>query len=419
MCQPRCLYVTLLGSFSMRLSQDGRERTVTEQESTSRRLWTFLQYLLTYSARNVTQEELIEVLWGDSDISDPVNTLKTLLHRARNMLESLGLPDGKRVLLYRRGVYSWSPELNLQTDIDEFDRLSAQFSAASRSPEGLDAAIRAVALYQGDFLPSASGSPWAISLRTHYHSRFLQLCGEAANILQSMGSSDRALELARAATAMDPYDEPSHLLYMELLSAFGAQQAAIQHYTYVTKLFMDQLGVAPSEEMVQLYRSLSKSTEGLELDLRVVREELLEKDEQAGAFFCEYAVFQDIYRLEARIARRTGQVIELVMMTLLGKQGHRLTPSDAASSMSDLRSAIHSSLRSGDIFTRSSPIQFLILLPSASYENAVKVCQRILAAFSQTSGGRISSPSYSLLPVLPYKEDKGEDFQPFHRFTTG
>src|SRR5699024_1753194 len=136
---------------------------------------------------------------------------------------------------------------------------------------------------------------------------FLQLCGEAANILQSMGSSDRALELARAATAMDPYDEPSHLLYMELLSASGAQQAAIQHYTYVTKLFMDQLGVAPSEEMVQLYRSLSKSTEGLELDLRVVREELLEKDEQAGAFFCEYAVFQDIYRLEARIARRTGQ----------------------------------------------------------------------------------------------------------------
>ena len=205
----------------------------------------------------------------------------------------------------------------------------------------------------------------------------------------------------------------------QLLSASGAQQAAIQHYTYVTKLFMDQLGVAPSEEMVQLYRSLSKSTEGLELDLRVVREELLEKDEQAGAFFCEYAVFQDIYRLEARIARRTGQVIELVMMTLLGKQGHRLTPSDAASSMSDLRSAIHSSLRSGDIFTRSSPIQFLILLPSASYENAVKVCQRILAAFSQTSGGRISTPSYSLLPVLPYKEDKGEDFQPFHRFTTG
>lgn len=192
----------------MRLSQDGRERTVTEQESTSRRLWTFLQYLLTYSARNVTQEELIEVLWGDSDISDPVNTLKTLLHRARNMLESLGLPDGKRVLLYRRGVYSWSPELNLQTDIDEFDRLSAQFSAASRSPEGLDAAIRAVALYQGDFLPSASGSPWAISLRTHYHSRFLQLCGEAANILQSMGSSDRALELARAATAMDPTTSP-------------------------------------------------------------------------------------------------------------------------------------------------------------------------------------------------------------------
>ena len=92
------LYVSLLGSFSMRYTGGGETRAITEQESTSRRMWTFLQYLFAFSKRSVTQDEVIEVLWGDSDISNPTNTLKTLLHRSRQVLESMGIPDGKEAL---------------------------------------------------------------------------------------------------------------------------------------------------------------------------------------------------------------------------------------------------------------------------------------------------------------------------------
>ena len=398
------LYVSLLGSFSMRYVSGETARTITEQESTSRRMWTFLQYLFAFSKRSVTQEEVIEVLWGDSDISNPVNTLKTLLHRSRQVLESLGIPDGKEALRYRRGVYSWSPELTIRVDADLFDALCTQFSASPQTAEGLLAATRAVELYQGDFLPTASGSPWAVSLRTYYHGRFLQLCCDAAGALQAAGRTEDAIGICRTATALDPYDEGCHLLLMQLLAASGAQQAALQHYAYVSNLFMDQLGVAPSDDMVAFYHTLSRSAGGLELDLHAVRNELLEKERRSGAYFCEYPVFQDIYRLVARAAQRSGQVVELVMMTLFEKQGHRLVPSDAAPAMDDLRSAIHASLRSGDAFTRSSAVQFLILLPSASYENGVKVCQRILSAYQRTPSGRLYQPEFSLLPVLPYTE---------------
>ena len=81
--------------------------------------------------------------------------------------------------------------------------------------------------------------------------------------------------------------------------------------------------------------------------------------------------------------------------------------------MDDLRSAIHASLRSGDVFTRSSAVQFLILLPSASYENGVKVCQRILSAYQRTSSGRLYQPEFSLLPVLP---SSGKPEKPFSGF---
>lgn len=409
------LQVSLLGSFSMRYVDGETVHTVTEQESTSRRMWTFLQYLFAFSKRSVTQEELIEVLWGDSDISNPVNTLKTLLHRSRQLLESLGIPDGKEALRYRRGVYSWSPELSVQVDADLFEALCAQFSATPQSDEGFQAANRAVELYRGDFLPAASGSPWAVSLRTYYHGRFLQLCTAAAGALHAAGRTDEAIGICRTATAVDPYDEGSHLLLMELLAASGAQQAALQHYAYVSNLFMDQLGVAPSEEMVAFYHTLSQSVGGLELDLHAVREQLLEKEHRAGAYFCEYPVFQDIYRLVARAAQRSGQVVELIMMTLFEKRERRLAGNDATAAVEDLRSAIHSSLRSGDVFTRSSAVQFLILLPSASYENGVKVCQRIQDAYRRTNSGRRYLPDFSLLPVLPYAEGAEQSASGFVR----
>lgn len=399
------LYVSLLGSFSLRYVSGETTHAITEQESTSRRLWTFLQYLFAFSQRSVSQDELIDVLWGDSDISNPVNTLKTLLHRSRQVLESLGIPDGKEALRYRRGIYSWSPELDMRVDANDFETLCAQFAAAPQSTEGLEAAAKAVELYRGDFLPAASGSPWAVSLRTYYHDRFLQLCCDLANALRAVGRTEDAIGICRTATTVDPYDESCHLLLMELLAASGAQQAALQHYAYVSNLFMDQLGVAPSDNMVAFYHTLAKSAGGLELDLHTVRDHLLEKERHSGVYFCDYIVFQDIYRLMARSAQRSGQVVELVMMTLFEKQGRRLEPNDAAAAMDDLRSAIHSSLRSGDVFTRSSAVQFLILLPSASYENGVKVCQRVLTTFRQAPSASRFRPEFSLLPVRSFPEE--------------
>lgn len=124
------LHVKTLGGFSLRCSHpDQPDVEITEQDSGSWRQWTFLQYLCVFHQRRIPQEEIIDILWGDVEINNPVNTLKTLLHRARLTLERLGFPDGKKVLLYRRGVYTWDPELTIRLDTEEFDSLRALFEA--------------------------------------------------------------------------------------------------------------------------------------------------------------------------------------------------------------------------------------------------------------------------------------------------
>ena len=398
------LCVTLLGRFT--LSAPGRraDALVTEQASSSRRMWALLEYLTFFHDRAVGQEELIEVLWGDAGVSNPVNTLKTLLHRARLLLESLGFPDGKQVLLYRRGLYSWGPGVTVRTDADRFDQLAADFENAPDSPAGLDAAIQALELYQGDFLPNAAGGPWAVSLRTYYHSKYLRLCADAAHVLQDMGRLEEAAALCRTATTLDPYDETCQLLLMRLLHASGSKQAAIRHYTRVRKLFMDRLGVGPSEQMSLFYHELTRSGENLELDLQVVRDGLVEDEPPAGPLFCEYAVFQNMYRLAARAAPRSGQIVQLAMITLTDGQGDPLPAGRCAAAMEELKTAIFSSLRACDVFCRSSPAQYLIMLPTASRENGAMALERALAAFERTVSGKLCASQFSLLPVLPLEQ---------------
>lgn len=391
------LRVCLLGGFKI---SRGNGRFITDMDSTSKRLWAFLGYISVFHRRLVSQEELIDALWGDVDSVNPANTLKTILHRARNAMEEhLGFADGKNVILYKRGAYSWSPDIELELDIEQFDK-------ASNLPveEDLGRTLETLKLYRGDFFPNASGSPWTVSLRTYYHTKYLKLCVDAATYLIKLGQFDRAEQICREASVIDPYNENCHLLLMKAMVSDGARQAAIQHYTYVKNMFMNQLGVSPSEEMINFYRELTKAEMGVEMDLNIVRRNLLEEEWRPGAYFCEYVTFQDIYRIRARDAERNGQVIQLAMITVLDRNGRQLDALRCTAALEELHSVIHRHLRAGDTYTRFSASQYLVLLPTASYENGLKILDRILDAYRRTLIGLTTTIRHSILPVLPTGE---------------
>ena len=81
------LQVNLFGEFS--LTYNGM--SIDDSGSRSKKLWMLLEYLLVFRGREVTQNEIIELLWPDEDVSNPANTLKVLIHRIRQTLDQLGL----------------------------------------------------------------------------------------------------------------------------------------------------------------------------------------------------------------------------------------------------------------------------------------------------------------------------------------
>ncbi len=374
----------------------GSTLVITDQSSSSKKLWSFLEYLLAFRDRTIPQEEIIDVLWNNTEVSNPANTLKTLLHRARHTIEELGFPDGKRVILYRRGTYSWNSDISVTVDTEQFEAL-----ADDGEQDRLHSALAAIDLYKGDFLPKASHEPWVVSLRVYYHSKYLNLCSEAAELLAELAKYDELMDLCRKAILVDPYDERMHLWLMQAMIATGAQQAAIQHYNYVIGLFMEQMGVTPSEELTALYRQLIRSSKSVEMDLRVIQKNLTEENPYTGPYYCEYAIFQDVYRLSARTAVRTGQIVQLAMLSIEDSRGKPLSAKQIGIAAERVREVISTGLRQGDAFTRFSATQYLLLLPCATYEDGDKVLKRLVADFRRAYPKVNIQLQYSVLPLMP------------------
>ena len=69
--------------------------------------------------------------------------------------------------------------------------------------------------------------------------------------------------------------------------------------------------------------------------------------------------------------------------------------------MDNLRQLLIRSLRQGDVLTRCSASQIIVMLPQANYENSCAVCQRICEAFYRQYPHTPAKIHFSIHPLEP------------------
>lgn len=371
------LQASMLGG--LRLAVGGR--TLTQDENRAQKLWSVLCYLLLHRDRSVPQSELIDLFWPEEDRANPTSALKTLLHRTRAMLESL-FPDGPSPILSGRGSYAWNPEVPCQVDAEEFEGLCIRSLDETLGREQRRELCRqAEQLYQGDLLPRLSTQLWVVSLATHYHTRYVELVKRYAALLEEDQSFPQMEQVCARACELDPLDEELQVLLIRSLLRQGKSTAALSRYEAATDLLYRNLGVRPSQALRDLYREIMDVEKGLETDLEVIQSQLQEAAGKSGAFVCEYGFFQQVYRLEARRAARNGTCIHIALLTV-SQPGGGVPPLNVLNqTMDQLLAVITASLRRGDVVSRFSGAQYVLMLPGASQEDAVMVMDRILSSF--------------------------------------
>lgn len=390
------IHVSLLGGCSLHYNG----RTIDGKNVCSKRIWTLLEYLIIYRFRCVAQDELIDLLYREDVSGTPAGALKTLVHRAREVLNRLSFADGKEMILRCAVGYRWNPDIPLEIDTERFENLVREAGTLeSDKDQQLLLRLSALDLYRGDFLPEAATEIWAMSIATYFHFQYMNVVNDVLTALVERNRFGEVVSVAGKAIAVDPYDEGFYFNLILALANTNRTQAARQQYERMTKLFYGEFGVAPSKELQALYKKLVISENGVEKDLGVVSADLCEAEVKRGAFFCEYEFFRDIFRMERSCATRDGRQVHICMICAEDKQGNPLRKKAQNAVMQKLYDYISNNLRSGDVFSRYSVSQYIVLLPLSSRERSEMVIERILRLFRRDNSHSPAAVTYSLQTV--------------------
>lgn len=373
------LTVRMFGKF-----QTENENGILNKENMrSEMLTRLLAYMISHREKDMTAQELIDVLWPEDQSDNPSGALKNLMYRLRKLMNNTWGESGKYIVT-GRGAYQLNPEFVFHVDIEEFEECCRQVFNSEDPAVQQENGKRAVELYQGMFLSELSSEYWVVSIATYYHSIYLTMVKRLAALLEKEKKFTDVEEICGKAIQIEPLDEEIHCFLLRAIIADNKQQLAASHYKETVKLLYDSLGVRPSGEMENIYEELQKIQHDHESNIDIIQEDLRE-EKASGAFFCEYGVFRKIYALESRSSRRLGISVHLALISLyldfqIQKEGQDYTDL-IGEGMSVLEETLMKRLRSSDIVCRYSVNQFLVMLPACQYEDAKMVVNRLKDSF--------------------------------------
>ena len=384
--------ISMLGGFKIVID----DKIVTDSINRSNRIWNLLSYLIVNRSRDIPQAELIEAIWPEEDTDSPGSSLKTLVYRVRGMLTS-EIGEELPLILSQRNSYSWNSEYDCSLDVEAFEKYCSAGSDTRLSDEArMEQYKSATGMYKGDFLPKLSDQLWVIPLEAHYHSLFVNAVKEYVNLLFLSDKYLEAEEVCIKALKIEPLDENLHTLLILAYARQGNDTAALSQYEVATDLLYRNLGVQPSDELRQVYMELMKGKKNLELDLGVIQSSLKEAAGENGAFICDYGFFREAYRLEARRAARSGTCVHLALLTVANPKGKTPSLTVLGDVMEYLKEAIKINLRRGDVVSRYSGAQYVLMLSTANYEDGEMVVSRIISTYYKKHPSSSIRISYKL-----------------------
>ncbi len=125
------------------------------------------------------------------------------------------------------------------------------------------------------------------------------------------------------------------------------------------------------------------------IDLMHLQMLIQETDSSNGAYRVEYGGFKRIYRFVARCVERSKQDVQIVLFSASaeeykeGSQQNEEVTLRMEKTMQELEEAITASLRRGDVATKFSASQYVVILMDASLDNGKRVVERILNKYQK------------------------------------
>lgn len=394
--------VQMLGGFAIHCG----DQFIDDQSNRMKKVWLLLAYLIFSRNSHITQDNYLSLLQSaeNEDSANPNGRLKAIFYRVRTMLNQLDETAGHDWIIRKNGTYTWNPDIPVELDVEQFESLCKEAATAQNDDATLSLLMQALKLYQGDFLPKLSTEVWVMPLHTYYHQMYVDAVEQALALMESREQWQAVSDLCKAALKIEPYSEEFYQHFMRASIALKDRALARQAYEEMSELLFSTFGVMPSDESRALYREASREEGSISVPVTEVRDQLQEPAGAKGALYCEYDFFKMLYQVQARAIQRSGDVIHIALFSVHGQRNKELSRRSLDLAMDNLKDLIAGNLRQGDVITRCSVSQLIIMLPQANYENSCAVCQRLVKAFFRQYPHSPVDIHYSVQPLEPLQQ---------------
>lgn len=389
--------ITMFGGFSI---QRG-DMVLTDDLRRTKQPWLLLEYLIANRHTTISQEKLFELLWPEGNCEKPANALKNLIYRIRGLLEGIRDAGACDFIIFTRNNYAWNNEIPCVVDTEEFEKHFLEARVPDIPEEERMRAYRlATVCYKGEFLPKSASEEWVVFRNTHYARIYMECVQNLSALLLKNGQHEETVALCEHAIGFDPFEEPMHEILIHAYLAAGYRQKAMDHYEYISNLFNEKLGVRLSDRFRSHMQEVFETMDSTENDLSMISKDLKESQTPPSAYYCDYEIFRNLYRIEARFAERQNHSILIALFTLRSSAAQS-DPKRITEAMSVLKDVILHSLRKGDVVSRFSNSQYLVMLPALTFENGPVVLKRLMEKFKKIYRHRDISLNMTLNPLAP------------------
>jgi DNA-binding SARP family transcriptional activator len=246
---PWAMRIRTFGGFS--LEHDGQPIVFTGK--TPKKPIELLKALVA-SSDNVDKHWLAMQLWPDAEGDAARNDFNMTHSRLRKLLpveDALLLSEGKFSLdLTRVWTDVWAFERGVEGCLDKLQRRA--------DPAVIEAAsARLLSLYRGELLHGEPEAPWLVAARDRLRSKFLRTLKALGAFWEVQAAWPRAQGLYERILEIDNLAEEIYRRLMRCYAHSGRPAEALHVYQRCRKMLSLVLGVAPSQETQDLYRSIS------------------------------------------------------------------------------------------------------------------------------------------------------------------
>jgi len=373
------LTIKTLGKFSVNIGG----KTVSDNISRSKKTWRLFKYLITNRHKMVPIESLIEALWPDDEPVNPEKSLFTLMSRLRKLLNADG--SAEPYILFHHESYQWNPELSVDLDVSEFEKLYSRANGAKTDEDKMPLLVRAVEIYTGDYMAESAYETWILPVTNYYKRLYISCVLDLADIYARAAMFDDIIKLCNKAVLNEPYEEAIQGRLIQALGINGEMIDAKKHYHRFSDLMMKEFGAQPSEE----FRSLSQGMldfDGEQFEISAIKRRLDEGVGRRGVFFCTADIFDQIYQFDKRSDERMKFPVFLGLITLVF-ENEKHSGKSLRAAMLTLRQCLMRTLRQGDVVSQYSKNQFVLLLSAYLPANAEAALMRVNRMFMKEYTG--------------------------------